>query len=414
MSEGTIKTLLKEIDDITAYSYNNCQHVIAPDNKSFSTISMDGLRELIKSYPLFEQLLDVPNQSPDTTAPATNYTFAELSQHMLRINEPFTPPTGMIEFGFKCDEKISESFIKDVTDMYSKEVIDVISKLEADATNPHQYADIYLVGAKTMAYAPANGSWRDMPSKCSGGSYSTKNGCVHTGSHLYQFCANSSPNVLHRLDLTTNVSELLSVTLTRQYPSACYDDQQFIYLLGGAHVTNIDRYDTKSNTIQSFGQMPITAYNLFSHFCQDSNSIYYWGGIGSNNNLVNHNIYELNISTATSHQLLTINFTIPQIFGSCYDHKEYFYVLTQHYLFKVSKNGKGEPIFLTPPPQNNTNTTGSMIYAYVQGSYKILVFNANHLLIYDIDLNQWRAETTKLTAAENGVVGWRMIKKTIV
>eukprot|EP01133_Synstelium_polycarpum_P009790 gene9790-11437_t len=417
-SEAAIKTHLAHIDALTAYTYNNCQHVIGSDTASFSTFTSDELQELLSKYPLFEQLLDVPKHSPDTAAVQTNYTFAELAQHMAKINEPFTLSTGMIEYIFNRDDKISESFVKDVTDMFSIECIDVMSKVEESAANPLEFADIYLISHETRVYSPASGNARHISSVYPQGcSFDANNACVNTGSHIYQFCLAYDYNLVQRIDTTTQEGQIVEVNnLGRNHISACYDGSRYIYLLGGGTVDKVDRFDTTNSAVETFGQMPTAANNLYSHYCQDSQSIFYWCGYDYDG-LLTHSVHRFNVADRSSQQLFTINFTMSELVGSCYDHQEFFYFLTQQYLFKVSKNGKGEAIFLAPPPTDST-PDGSLIYTHVQGIPKILIFNSSHLLIYDVQLNQWKSESPNLyseySMAVGGVVGWRNLKKIIV
>eukprot|EP01133_Synstelium_polycarpum_P009793 gene9793-11440_t len=368
-------------------------------------MSFDNLRNLLETCPLLDKDTDAP--SPDK---GKEYSFMDLGQHMESINSPFQPSTDMIEYDFKRQD--IAKFAKDVSDMFTIDCIDAISVSQAALIDPLEFTDIYLMGTNTMIYSPRGDTFRAGQTLFRGSTNFSKTSCVNTGAYIYQISGDNTIGSFQRLNLADNKMESIAMDGAGKYISVCYDQDRYIYLIGGnirQGMDRIDRLDTTDNKISNLGKLPGNWESLYSHYCSDNKVIYYWGGPGQEQS----SIYQLSPIDGISQRLLSFDtrWVNSGVISSCYDHKEYFYYISSIYLFKVSKNGNSEPVFLKPLPV--AITRGTMVYAKVRGQFKLFLFSPKQTCIYDINSNDWTIKTNTLGDVNYSIAGHRILNKVI-
>eukprot|EP01133_Synstelium_polycarpum_P009794 gene9794-11441_t len=205
----------------------------------------DNLRTLLETCPVLEKELDTPSDS-DITSPdkGKDYSFVELSQHLEAINAPFHPSTDMIEYNFKRQD--IAKFTKDVSDMFTIDCIDVISISQAALVDPLEFTDIYLMGDNTMIYSPNGDTFR--AGKSLGPGYG-KTACVNTGAYIYHMInVQYNQNSFQRFNLADNKMESIAMEGAGKNISVCYDQDRYIYLIGGNEKQGKDRIDRLDTT----------------------------------------------------------------------------------------------------------------------------------------------------------------------
>eukprot|EP01133_Synstelium_polycarpum_P009792 gene9792-11439_t len=402
-SQATVASLLNDMDELRNFSYNTTS--ILPSGSKFSDLPAETLDSLLVNHPKITDCLFPMPQSPNGT---THYNMVQLSSHIATALNQTPGPTSSVEIVFE-PEDISAVILKAINDVVKLETIDIVSS--AESVNSNEFTEVYLLGARSYIYTTQLNSWKLLETSPFANQLS-KNSVVSACGNIYQF---GGENDLNRFNIfqiqpDNNVKALntypLETGLTQM--SSCYDGQKYIYLVGGyssatgACSSSINRIEAPINQFQLLSNINMAAKNIYCSYIKDTNSVLYWCGVDdAGNNIQSVNRYD--IDTAACTQLFTITHSIDSILGSCFDGKEFIYILTPHYLLKLSIKGSGAPNFLKPPP--HALTVGPLSHIYSKGSHKLYHFASPNTMIYDIATDTWQEEPSIIEPSNYEIVG---------